>query len=92
MTRTVVAERLEGLKLDVERPLAAILSLNTVAHTIGAAGAGAQAAAVFGSASLGVFSALLTLGILVLSEIIPKTLGAVYGRVLAPLVSRVLPC
>ena len=91
VTKPVVAERLKGLKSDVERPLAAILSLNTVAHTIGAAGAGAQAAAVFGSASLGVFSAVLTLGILVLSEIIPKTLGAVYWRGLAPLVSRVLP-
>ena len=90
-TRPAAAERLKGLKSDVERPLAAILSLNTVAHTIGAAGAGAQAAAVFGSASLGVFSAILTLGILVLSEIIPKTLGAVYWRGLAPVVSRILP-
>ncbi|MEL6614320.1 MAG: hemolysin family protein [Bacteroidota bacterium] len=85
------AERLKGLKADVERPLAAILSLNTVAHTIGAAGAGAEAAAYFGDASIGIFSAILTLGILVLSEIIPKTLGAVYWRGLAPLVGRVLP-
>ena len=85
------AERLKDLKADVERPLAAILSLNTVAHTIGAAGAGAEAAAYFGDASVGVFSAVLTLGILVLSEIIPKTLGAVYWRGLAPLVSRLLP-
>ena len=90
-TNPTAAERLKGLKADVERPLAAILSLNTVAHTIGAAGAGAEAAAYFGDASIGVFSAVLTLGILVLSEIIPKTLGAVYWRGLAPMVARVLP-
>ena len=85
-----VAERLKELKSDVDRPLAAILTLNTVAHTIGAAGAGAEAAAYFGSGAIGVFSALLTLGILVLSEIIPKTLGAVYWRGLAPIVSKML--
>ena len=90
-TNPSAAGRLKELKADIDRPLAAILSLNTVAHTIGAAGAGAEAAAVFGSASLGVFSAVLTLGILVLSEIIPKTLGAVYWRGLAPFVARVLP-
>ncbi|WP_020207707.1 CNNM domain-containing protein [Gilvimarinus chinensis] len=75
---------LAELTKDVERPLAAILTLNTIAHTIGAAGAGAQATVVFGSAYLGVFSAVLTLLILVLSEIIPKTLGAYYWRGLAP--------
>ena len=90
-TKPAAAERLKALKADVERPLAAILSLNTVAHTIGAAGAGAEAAAYFGDASVGIFSAVLTLGILVLSEIIPKTLGAVYWRGLAPIVSRMLP-
>ncbi len=84
------AGRLKALKADIDRPLAAILTLNTVAHTIGAAGAGAEAAAYFGNAYLGVFSAVLTLGILVLSEIIPKTLGAVYWRGLAPPVARLL--
>ena len=79
-TKPDVASRLRELKSDVDRPLAAILTLNTVAHTIGAAGAGAQAAAYFGSGAIGIFSAILTLGILVLSEIIPKTLGAVYRR------------
>jgi CBS domain containing-hemolysin-like protein len=69
---------------DINRPLAAILSLNTIAHTMGAAGAGAQAAVVFGDAYLGVASAILTLLILVFSEIIPKTLGAAYWRKLAP--------
>ena len=71
------------LKNNVDKPLAAILSLNTVAHTIGAAGVGAQAIKVFGEASFGIISALLTLMILVFSEIIPKTIGARYWRSLA---------
>ncbi|NDJ84303.1 MAG: HlyC/CorC family transporter [Chloroflexi bacterium] len=71
-------------KQDVELPISAILTLNTIAHTVGAAGAGAQAAAVFGSQWLGVISAVLTLLILVFSEIIPKTLGAVYWKQLMP--------
>jgi CBS domain containing-hemolysin-like protein len=75
---------LRGLVADIDRPLAAILTLNTIAHTMGAAGAGAQAAVVFGSAAVGLFSAVLTLLILVLSEIIPKTLGAHHWRRLAP--------
>ncbi|WP_027329478.1 CNNM domain-containing protein [Marinimicrobium agarilyticum] len=75
---------LSALKQNIDRPLAAILTLNTIAHTAGAAGAGAQATHVFGNAYLGVFSAVLTLLILVFSEIIPKTLGAFYWRALAP--------
>lgn len=75
---------LRALVRDIDRPLAAILTLNTIAHTMGAAGAGAQAAVVFGSAAVGVFSAVLTLLILVLSEIIPKTLGTHHWRRLAP--------
>jgi CBS domain containing-hemolysin-like protein len=71
-------------KGDIGKPLAAILTLNTIAHTIGAASAGAQAATVFGSVYLGLFSAVLTLLILIFSEIIPKTLGAQYWRQLAP--------
>ncbi|MFP4261610.1 MAG: CNNM domain-containing protein [Opitutales bacterium] len=74
---------LEKLKLDVDRPLAAILSLNTIAHTVGAAGVGAQAQAVFENVPFSVISGVLTLFILVLSEIIPKTLGATYWRTLA---------
>lgn len=70
-------------KDDVNRPLAAILTLNTIAHTMGAAGAGAQATLIFGSAYLGIISGVLTLLILVFSEIIPKTLGAHYWRQLA---------
>lgn len=76
---------LKTLKADINRPLAAILTLNTIAHTIGAAGAGAQATLVFGEAYLGVISAVLTLLILIFSEIIPKTLGAHYWRQLAPI-------
>lgn len=78
-------KRLRRLKSDINKPLAAILTLNTIAHTVGAAGAGAQAANVFGSGYVGVASAVLTLLILVFSEIIPKTLGAHYWRQLAPL-------
>ncbi len=75
---------LRKLKEDINSPLAAILTLNTIAHTIGAAGVGAQAVKVFGSAYLGIVSAILTLLILVFSEIIPKTLGTHYWRGLAP--------
>lgn len=71
-------------KENVERPISAILTLNTVAHTVGAASAGAEAAAIFGNDYVGIISAVLTLLILVLSEIIPKTLGAVYWRPLTP--------
>ncbi|WP_372613955.1 CNNM domain-containing protein [Aquicoccus sp.] len=85
------ANKLRTLRADIERPLAAILSLNTIAHTVGATGAGAQAAVVFDDTGVGIFSAVLTFGILVLSEIIPKTLGATYWRGLAPFAVRVLP-
>lgn len=78
------AARLKALKRNVDRPLAAILSLNTIAHTVGAAGVGAQAQLVFGNAYVTVTSAVLTLAILVFSEIIPKTVGAVHWRRLAP--------
>lgn len=82
--------KIKKLKENVDQPLAAILSLNTIAHTVGAAGAGAQAAIVFGEAYLGVISAVLTFLILVISEIIPKTLGAAYWRQLTPIVVRML--
>lgn len=70
-------------KLKIDRPLAAILSLNTVAHTIGAAGVGAQATLLFGEVYFGLVSVVLTLLILFVSEIIPKTIGARYWRNLA---------
>ncbi|GAB6190709.1 hemolysin family protein [Desulfocastanea catecholica] len=73
------AALLKRLKQDnVDRSLAAILTLNTIAHTVGAIGAGAEATIVFGSAWFGLFSAAMTLMILFLSEIIPKTIGAVH--------------
>lgn len=82
--RPKLAALLKRLKQDnVDQSLAAILTLNTIAHTVGAVGAGAKAAKVFGSAWFGLFSAIMTLMILFLSEIIPKTLGAVFWRNLA---------
>lgn len=74
---------LKRMKGSLDKPLAAILSVNTIAHTFGAAGVGAQAVKVFGEVYFGLISALLTFLILVLSEIIPKTIGAGYWRVLA---------
>tara|TARA_A100001391_G_scaffold172849_2_gene134517 strand:- start:177 stop:1226 length:1050 start_codon:yes stop_codon:yes gene_type:complete len=81
------AQRIISLKENIDRPLAAILSLNTIAHTVGAAGVGAQAAHMFGDKYVGVISAVLTLLILVLSEIIPKTIGALHWRRLAGVVA-----
>ncbi len=77
-------------KKDIDKPLSAILSLNTVAHTIGAAGVGAQSVEVFGEAYFGIVSAVLTMLILVLTEIIPKTIGARYWRGLAMISSRII--
>lgn len=83
-TRPRLAERLQRLRLDnIDQSLAAILTLNTIAHTAGAVGAGAKATVVFGSAWMGVFSAVATLLILFLSEIVPKTIGALHWRRLA---------
>ncbi|EMR00865.1 CNNM domain-containing protein [Cesiribacter andamanensis] len=78
------------LKDKVDQPLAAILSLNTIAHTVGAAGVGAQAALVYQNISTGVISGLLTLVILIFSEIIPKTLGARYWRQLGFFTAKTL--
>ena len=89
--RLEIGGTLRKLKSNVDRPLAAILSLNTIAHTIGAAGVGAETQKQFGQEWLTASSIILTLLILVLSEIIPKTLGAVYWRRLAPFVAKFLP-
>ena len=73
------AATLKALRQDsVDRSLAAILTVNTIAHTVGAIASGAQATIVFGSTWIGLFSGIMTLAILFLSEIIPKTIGAVY--------------
>ncbi len=78
------------LKNNIDKPLSAILSLNTVAHTVGAAGVGAQAVKVFGEASFGIVSATLTILILVITEIIPKTIGARYWRNLTRISSVII--
>lgn len=84
------ASLLMKYKTNVDRPVAAILTLNTVAHTIGAAGVGSESVKVFGEAYFGIISAILTLLILVLSEIIPKTIGASYWRSLAIPSARII--
>ena len=97
-TQTQVAEggeigkSLESFKANIDRPLAAILTLNTIAHTVGAIGVGAQATAIWGASvvSTVVVPVAMTLAILILSEIIPKTLGANYWRELAPFTVRSL--
>lgn len=76
------ASRMHQFKADTSRPLAAILSLNTIANTIGAAGVGREATLLFGQEWFGLVSALVTILILVCSEIIPKTIGTHYWRLL----------
>lgn len=87
---STAAERITKLKQNVDRPLAAILSLNTVAHTVGAAGVGAQSAKVFANVPMGIISGVLTVLILFVSEIVPKSLGATYWKKLAPAVAATL--
>ena len=77
------AEILEKQKININRPLAAILTLNTIAHTIGAAGVGAETLKIYGNEWVAIASAILTISILIFSEIIPKTLGVVYFKKLA---------
>ncbi len=72
-----------SLKSNIDKPISAILTLNTIAHTVGAAGVGAQAVKIYGEAWFGVISAILTFLILVFSEIIPKVIGARFWRELA---------
>lgn len=84
------ASLMKKYKENVDRPVGAILSLNTVAHTIGSAGVGAESIRIFGEEYFGIISAILTLLILVLSEIIPKTIGASYWRSLAMLSTKII--
>ncbi|WP_346883775.1 hemolysin family protein [uncultured Algibacter sp.] len=87
---------LERLKKDVDKPLIAILTLNTIAHTLGAMMVGIEAEKLpfkielFGINTVGVVSAIMTLLILVASEIIPKTIGATYWKKLANFTSKAL--
>ena len=84
------ATLMKRYKNNVDRPVGAILSLNTIAHTIGSAGVGAEAIKIFGEEYFGLISAILTLLILVLSEIIPKTIGASYWRSLAMTSTKII--
>ena len=81
------AEHLQVLRSDIEKPITAILTLNTIANTIGASVAGAAAAKLFGDENLILFSGLFTLTILIFSEILPKTIGVAYASKLAPLIT-----
>jgi len=81
---SISGKRLQRMKNDVDQPLAAILTLNTFAHTLGATGVGAEAAILWGDAWVGVVGFVVTLLILIFSEIVPKTLGAVHAKKLAP--------
>jgi CBS domain containing-hemolysin-like protein len=77
------AKKLMSFKDEIDKPLSSILSLNTIAHTVGAAGVGAQATTIFGEVYFGLTSAILTVLILVLSEILPKSIGTRYCRQLS---------
>ena len=77
------AERLKKLKQNSDRPISAILCLNTIANTVGASIVGSLVYEVYGDALVGVFSTIFTFGILIFSEIIPKTIGSSYWRSLA---------
>ena len=78
------ANLLKKLKHQINRPLSAILTVNTIANTVGALGVGAQVQQIYGNKYIAFVSVLLTLMILIFSEIIPKTLGATYWRFLIP--------
>lgn len=82
--RPVVGQLLYDLKSRIDRPLAAILTLNTAAHTFGAAGVGGQVVELYGDRFLALVSVILTLTMLFFTEMIPKTLGALHWKRLAP--------
>jgi CBS domain containing-hemolysin-like protein len=84
------AKILKSHKTDISKSISSILILNTIANTLGAAAVGAQAEIIFGSGAVFYVSAVLTFAILFLSEIIPKTIGAVYWKELAPLAAYLI--
>ena len=84
------ASRLKKLKQDPDRPISAILCLNTIANTVGASIVGSLVYEVYGDALVGIFSTIFTLGILFFSEIIPKTIGTSYWRTLAVPASSII--
>ncbi len=81
---------MEKQKKNVDFSIASILTLNTFAHTLGAAGVGSEAAKIFGEEYMFYISAFLTILILVFSEIIPKTLGAYYWKALSSFATRTI--
>ena len=81
---------LHAMKQKIDEPIAAILTLNTIAHTAGATVGGWQAVRVFGPSVIVVFTIVLTLVILTFSEIIPKTIGATYWKQLGKPAAHVL--
>lgn len=84
------AELLNSYKQDTSRPLAAILSLNTIANTIGAAGVGREATIIFGSQWFGLISAITTILILIFSEIIPKNIGTSHWKSLTGFTAKTI--
>jgi CBS domain containing-hemolysin-like protein len=78
------ANRLGRLRSQIEEPIAAILTINTIAHTIGASVCGALVGARYGSAAVGVFAAVFTVLVLALTEIVPKSLGVRYAEAVGP--------
>ncbi len=84
----IAGKLLRVQKENINKSIAGILILNTIANTLGAAAVGAQAALVFGNEAVVIVSVILTFAILFLSEIIPKTIGALYWKSLAPLASQ----
>jgi CBS domain containing-hemolysin-like protein len=89
-TKPKIAKRLENQKKQIDLSIGAILTLNTFAHTLGAAGVGAEAVKIFGQEYMFYISAILTILILVFSEIIPKTIGAVYWKQLSGISSYII--
>jgi len=81
---------LKGFKKRIDVPIAAILIVNTIAHTIGATVAGASYVDVFSQQSLWIFSAAFTIAVLLFTEIIPKTLGVTFANVLATPVAHAI--
>jgi CBS domain containing-hemolysin-like protein len=88
--RKKYTKQLLKYKENIDLPLAAILTINTFAHTIGAAGVGGQVQVIWGNEYLSIASAILTIIILIFSEIIPKTIGANYWKQLAPFATNTL--
>ena len=86
--RPVVGKLLRFHKENISKSIASILILNTVAHTLGAAAVGAQASILFGNDAVVIISIIMTFAILFLSEIIPKTIGAIYWKQLAPMTAH----